>query len=69
MAAITAELQRMGFRWAYRVVDSRFSEVPQRRQRVFLLASRTENPCDVLFADSAEPRDETTLSNDCSTAA
>src|SRR5581483_10596297 len=50
MAAITGELDRMGFRWAYRLVDSRFTGVPQRRQRVILLASRTEDPRAVLFA-------------------
>ena len=43
MSAITGELGRMGFRWAYRVVDSRFTGVPERRQRVLLLASRTED--------------------------
>ena len=53
MEAITSELERMGFRWAYRLVDSRFTGVPQRRQRVFLLASRTSDPRPVLFADDA----------------
>jgi DNA (cytosine-5)-methyltransferase 1 len=64
MAAITAELDRMGFRWAYRVVDSRFTGVPQRRQRVILLASRTDDPRPVLFADDAGPRDESQLADD-----
>lgn len=53
MLAITTELERMGFRWAYRLVDSRFTGVPQRRQRVYLLASRTSDPRPVLFADDA----------------
>lgn len=56
MAAITAELDRMGFRWAYRVVDSRFTGVPQRRQRVIILASRVEDPRPALFADDAGER-------------
>ncbi len=64
MAAITSELDRMGFRWAYRVVDSRFTGVPQRRQRVILLASRTEDPRSVLFADDAGERDEAQLADD-----
>ncbi|MGH9087638.1 MAG: DNA cytosine methyltransferase [Acidimicrobiales bacterium] len=64
MAAITGELDRMGFRWAYRVVDSRFAGVPQRRQRVILLASRTEDPRGVLFADDAGPRNESRLADD-----
>jgi DNA (cytosine-5)-methyltransferase 1 len=58
MAAIVGELERMGFRWAYRVVDSRFTGVPQRRQRVILLASRTEDPRPVLFGqDAGEPEE------------
>ena len=64
MAAITAGLEGMGYRWAYRVVDSRFTGVPQRRQRVLLLASRTEDPRPVLFADDAGPRDEARLRDD-----
>jgi DNA (cytosine-5)-methyltransferase 1 len=59
MDAICAELERMGFMWAYRLVDSRFTGVPQRRQRVYLLASRTNDPRPVLFADDAgEPGPE-----------
>lgn len=58
MEAITTELERMGFMWAYRLVDSRFTGVPQRRQRVYLLASRTMDPRPVLFAqDAGEPAD------------
>lgn len=56
MEAITQELGRMGFRWAYRLVDSRFAGVAQRRQRVFVVASRKEDPRTVLFADDAGPR-------------
>jgi DNA (cytosine-5)-methyltransferase 1 len=64
MAAITGELDRMGFRWAYRLVDSRFTGVPQRRQRVIFLASRTEDPREVLFADDTGERDEGRLAED-----
>jgi DNA (cytosine-5)-methyltransferase 1 len=64
MAAITRELDRMGFRWAYRLVDSRFTGVPQRRQRVIFLASRCEDPRTVLFADEAGERDEAKLADD-----
>jgi DNA (cytosine-5)-methyltransferase 1 len=49
-------LERMGMRWAYRVVDSRFTGVPQRRRRVLLVASATEDPRAVLFADEAGER-------------
>jgi DNA (cytosine-5)-methyltransferase 1 len=46
-------LEAMKYRWAYRVVDSRFTGVPQRRRRVVLVASRNEDPRTVLFADNA----------------
>lgn len=64
MAAITSELNRMGFRWAYRLVDARFTGVPQRRQRVILLASRTEDPRPILFASDAVARQESELRDD-----
>lgn len=53
MAFLTSELEARGFRWAYRLVDSRFGGVPQRRHRVLFVASRTEDPRGVLFADDA----------------
>jgi DNA (cytosine-5)-methyltransferase 1 len=56
MRYITAELETMGMRWAYRVVDSRFTGVPQRRRRVILVASRQHDPRDVLFGDDAGDR-------------
>lgn len=56
MLHLTTELEAMGFMWAYRVVDARAFGLPQRRQRVLLLASRTEDPRTVLFADDAVPR-------------
>jgi DNA (cytosine-5)-methyltransferase 1 len=56
MQHLTSELGRLGFRWAYRVVDARSFGIPQRRQRVLLLASRDQDPRPVLFADdSGEP--------------
>ena len=53
MRHLTAELGRLGFRWAYRVVDARAFGLPQRRQRVILVASRRDDPCRVLFPDEA----------------
>jgi DNA (cytosine-5)-methyltransferase 1 len=53
MHFLTDELQRLGYTWAYRVVDTRAFGLPQRRQRVLLLASRTEDPRTILFADDA----------------
>ena len=51
MAYLVGQLGSLGYRWAYRVVDSRFTGVPQRRRRVLLLASRDEDPRPVLFSD------------------
>lgn len=56
MLHLTRSLERLGFAWAYRVVDARAFGLPQRRQRVVLVASRTEDPRPVLFGDDAEPR-------------
>jgi DNA (cytosine-5)-methyltransferase 1 len=56
MRYLTSELEGRGFRWAYRVVDSRSFGLPQRRQRVILLASRTSDPRPVLFSQDAGPR-------------
>jgi len=59
MHYLVSELEDRGYNWAYRLVDSRFTGVPQRRQRVLLLASRTEDPRDVLLSDDAgEPGTE-----------
>ena len=51
MAVLTRRLEELGFAWAYRVVDSRAFGIPQRRPRVLLLASTTDDPRAVLFAD------------------
>ncbi|MFI6366603.1 DNA cytosine methyltransferase [Nocardia sp. NPDC050630] len=57
MRHITSALEELGYTWAYRVVDARAFGLPQRRQRVLMLASRTEDPRRVLFADDAGPLD------------
>ncbi|WP_280502451.1 DNA cytosine methyltransferase [Nocardia farcinica] len=53
MRHITAALDDLGYTWAYRVVDARAFGLPQRRRRVLMLASRTEDPRRVLFAEDA----------------
>lgn len=55
MAYLVGMLRDRGFHWAYRVVDTRAFGLPQRRQRVILLASKTLDPSRVLFADEAGP--------------
>lgn len=55
---IMAELERLGYKWAYRVANSRAFGVPQRRERIYILASRHHDPRNVLFVDDVpEPRD------------
>lgn len=56
MAYLIQEIEALGYAWAYRVVDSRFTGVPQRRRRVILLASVDLDPRRVLFADDAGDR-------------
>lgn len=53
MRHITIALEELGYTWAYRVVDARAFGLPQRRQRVLMLASRTEDPRPVLFGADA----------------
>ncbi len=53
MRAIIDEFERRGYRWAYRVVDSYSFGLAQRRERVFLVASRELDPSTVLLADDA----------------
>lgn len=54
---ITDSLRSLGWQWAYRTIDAQAFGLPQRRRRVFLLASRTEDPRPPLFGqDVGEKR-------------
>jgi DNA (cytosine-5)-methyltransferase 1 len=56
---IVSALEELGYRWAYRVIDARAFGLPQRRRRVFLVASLDHDPRTVLFADErGSPPDE-----------
>lgn len=56
IAYLTRKLQRLGYRWAYRTIDTRAFGLPHRRERVFLLASRDDDPASYLLTkDSVEP--------------
>ncbi len=44
MQYLTGEFEKRGYTWAYRIVDSRGFGLPQRRRRVFILASKTNDP-------------------------
>lgn len=54
MTRLVDAFEARGYRWAHRTVDT-LAFLPQRRRRVFLLASRVLDPAEVLFADEAEP--------------
>jgi DNA (cytosine-5)-methyltransferase 1 len=51
---IITRLERLGYKWAYRVIDAQCFGVPQRRPRVFILGSRVEDPRNVLLADNVK---------------
>ena len=59
MAYLTSSLEGLGYRWAYRLVNSQFTGVPQRRHRVILVACRDGDPRRVLFADDCREPDLT----------
>jgi DNA (cytosine-5)-methyltransferase 1 len=66
MEFVVAEFERLGYQWAYRVIDSRAFGLPQRRERVYLVASRVDDPRKVLFSGNVEPLTE--FSNNGTTA-
>lgn len=53
MRYLTRSLSDLGYQWAYRVIDTRAFGLPHRRRRVWLLASRTDDPRAVLFGSDA----------------
>lgn len=56
MRYLVDEIEALGYAWAYRVVDSRATGLPQRRRRVILVASTGQDPKSILFADEAVER-------------
>jgi DNA (cytosine-5)-methyltransferase 1 len=66
MLHLVEQLEALGYSWAYRLVDSRFTGVPQRRQRVLFVASLTEDPRNVLLAEDAGEPDESDRAKDVS---
>lgn len=51
---VTQRLERLGYRWAYRVIDTQAFGLPHRRERIFVLASLSGDPACILAHD-AEP--------------
>lgn len=58
IAEVVDRLESLGYAWAYRTVDSRFTGVPQRRYRVIILASAVHDPTPLLFGEDTVPRAE-----------
>lgn len=53
MREILQMIEDLGYRWAYRVVDTFSFGLPQRRERVFLVATNEGHPEEVLLSDDA----------------
>jgi len=53
--AITSTLEEMGYAWAYRTVNTQAFGLPQRRRRVILIASQSDDPRPPLLATDVEP--------------
>lgn len=51
MDYLTEAIESLGMRWAYRVVDARSFGVPQRRQRVLMVASSELDPASILLTE------------------
>jgi len=60
---ITHCLSRLGWQWAYRTVDTHAFGLPQRRRRVILLASCTDDPRPILLGQDAGIREPSTRKN------
>lgn len=52
MRSLIERFEALGYRWAYRVVDSRAFGIPQRRPRVLLVASKVAYPAHVLGGEA-----------------
>lgn len=59
---VTNGLSDLGYNWAYRILDSRQFGLAQRRRRIFILASLSYDPVDILFQGAEladqQPHDE-----------
>src|SRR5690606_11446264 len=52
---VVTRLEELGYAWAYRTVDSRAFGLPQRRRRVVILASLSNDPRQPLLGADAGP--------------
>ncbi|HAP47411.1 MAG TPA: DNA (cytosine-5-)-methyltransferase [Afipia sp.] len=58
MRWLVEQLEVLGYNWAYRVLDTMAFGLPQRRRRVYLVASLKFDPRTVLFADECSPAEK-----------
>ena len=54
MRHLVEQFEARGYLWAYRVINT-LAFLPQRRERVFFLASRVADPANVLLVDDFQP--------------
>lgn len=59
MGEVLTALERLGYKWAYRTIDSLAFGLPQRRKRIFLFASLSLDPRAVLFCGDEQADDQT----------
>jgi DNA (cytosine-5)-methyltransferase 1 len=64
IANLVGRFEELGYLWAYRVLNTAGFGIPQRRRRVYLVASRDLDPSTVLFADETERCDSPTATLD-----
>lgn len=50
---VIENFEQLGYRWAYRVINTQAFGLPQRRERVYILASKRGDPRDVLLSKDA----------------
>jgi DNA (cytosine-5)-methyltransferase 1 len=55
MRRLVEQFEALQYKWAYRVIDTMAFGLPQRRRRVYMIASREIDPRTVLFADETGP--------------
>ncbi|WP_080716190.1 DNA cytosine methyltransferase [Xanthomonas arboricola] len=56
MARITDGFEKLGYNWAYRVINSQAFGLPQRRHRVYFVASKHGDPRSVLLSGDNKER-------------
>jgi DNA (cytosine-5)-methyltransferase 1 len=63
MAHIVSRFDSLGYRWAYRIIDTIAFGRPQRRRRWFFVASTDGDPRDVLLSEDSTPHADPVIPN------